>query len=109
MVGFQPAGNNPFLGNYAGSYAGGQSGTWAATINVDGMISATATGGFVGNGSVNAAGTATIALDGTGASQGFTITFSGAFALQSNGTMTGSGTWTSSSGLTGTWAGARIN
>ena len=109
VVGFQPAGNNPFMGNYAGSYAGGQSGTWAATISVDSTISATATGGFVGTGSVNSAGTATIALDGTGASQGFTITFSGAFALQSNGTMTGSGTWTSSSGLTGTWAGARLN
>ena len=109
VVGFQPAGNNPFMGNYAGSYAGGQSGTWAATISVDGTISATATGGFVGTGSVNSAGTATIALDGTGASQGFTITFSGTFALQSNGTMAGSGTWTSSSGLTGTWAGARIN
>lgn len=109
VVGFQPAGNNPFMGNYAGSYVGGQSGTWAATINVDGTITATATGGFVGTGSVNSAGTATIALDGTGASQGFTITFSGAFALQSNGTMTGSGTWTSSSGLTGTWSGTRIN
>ena len=108
VVGFQQS-NSPFAGNHAGTYVGGQSGTWAATISVDGVIAATATGGFVGTGSVNSVGTATIALGGTGASQGFTVTFSGAFALQANGTVTGSGTWTSSSGLTGTWAGVRIN
>ena len=110
VVGFQPAGNNPFMGSYVGSYAGGESGTWAATISVDSVISASATGDFIGTGSVNnSSGATTIALGGTGASQGFTTTFSGAFALQSNGTVTGSGTWTSNSGLTGTWTGTRIN
>ena len=101
--------DNQFAGLYNGTYSGGQSGTWTASINVDGAISASATGGFDGTGTVAFTGASTIPLQGTGTAQGFTITFGGTFTLLGTGGVAGSGTWTSSGGLSGTWSGARNN
>lgn len=98
--------DNQFAGSYRGSYGGGSSGTWAATVDTAGAIAASATGGFTGTGSVNFTGASTIPLNGSGSSQGFAITFGGNFTLASNGTsVSAAGTWSSSSGQTGTWSG----
>lgn len=98
--------DNQFAGSYSGTYGGGSSGTWAATVDTAGAIAASATGGFTGTGTVNFTGASTIPLAGSGSSQGFAITFGGNFSLASNGTsVSAAGTWSSSSGLTGTWLG----
>lgn len=98
--------DNQFAGNYSGTFSGGSAGTWLATVGADGAIDATASGGFAGRGAVTFTGQSNIPLAGTGASQGFTVTFAGSFTLQGNGTsVTGAGTWSSSSGQTGTWIG----
>lgn len=102
--------DSQFNGSYAGTYAGNSSGTWNATVNVDGAISATATGPFAGTGSVTFGGVSTIPLTGSGASQGFVITFGGNFTLVGSGPgVSAAGTWTSSSGQTGTWNGGKTN
>lgn len=97
---------NQFAGNYRGSYVGGSTGTWTATVDTAGAIAAVATGGFTGTGSVNFNGASTIPLNGSGSSQGFAITFGGNFTLAPNGTsVSAAGSWSSSSGQTGTWSG----
>ena len=102
--------DSQFNGSYAGTYAGNSSGTWNATVSVDGAISATATGPFAGTGSVTFGGVSTIPLTGSGASQGFVITFGGNFTLVGSGPgVSAAGTWTSSSGQTGTWNGSKTN
>ena len=102
--------DNQFAGNYTGSYAGGSSGTWNATVKVDGSLSATATGPFAGTGSVTFGGASTIPLTGSGTSQGFAITFAGNFSLVGSGPgVSAAGNWSSSSGLTGTWVGNKID
>ena len=98
--------DNQFAGNYSGIYGGGSTGTWTATVDTAGTIAAAATGGFTGTGSVTFTGASTIPLNGSGTSQGFAITFGGNFTLASNGTsVSAAGTWSSSSGQTGTWSG----
>ena len=98
--------DNQFAGNYSGIYGGGSTGTWTSTVDTTGAIAAAATGGFTGTGSVNFTGASPIPLNGSGSSQGFTITFGGNFTLASNGTsVSAAGTWSSSSGQTGTWSG----
>jgi hypothetical protein len=102
--------NNQFEGAYAGTYTSPNpafSGTWNATINADGSLTATATGGFTGSGGVGFAGGANISLGGSGTTPGATIAFAGSFNLVGNG-VTGSGTWSSNFGDTGTWAGSRV-
>ena len=102
--------DSQFNGTYAGTYAGASSGTWNATVNVDGAISATATGPFAGTGSVTFGGVSTIPLKGSGTSQGFDINFGGNFTLVGGGPgVSAAGTWSSSSGQTGTWNGSKIN
>ena len=102
--------DNQFAGNYAGTYAGTSTGTWNASVNVDGSLSATATGPFAGTGSVTFGGASTIPLAGTGTSQGFAITFAGNFTLVGSGPgVSAAGSWTSSSGERGTWVGSKIN
>ena len=102
--------DSQFNGSYAGTYAGNSSGTWNATVNVDGAISATATGPFAGTGSVTFGGVSTIPLTGSGTSQGFDITFGGNFTLVGGGPgVSAAGTWSSSSGQTGTWNGSKTN
>lgn len=98
--------DNQFAGNYSGSYLGGSTGNWTATVDTAGAIVAAATGGFTGTGSVSFTGASTIPLNGSGTSQGFAITFGGNFTLASNGTSVSAlGTWNSSSGQSGTWSG----
>jgi hypothetical protein len=98
--------NSQFAGTYSGTFSGGSSGNWNATVDTAGAISATASGGFVGQGSVSFNGTSNIPLAGTGTSQGFSVTFNGNFALQGNNTtVLANGTWNSSSGQTGSWTG----
>jgi hypothetical protein len=99
--------DNQFSGSYSGTYNGNQSGSWSATVDSDGLISATATGGFQGSGTVSFTGATTIPLLGTGTADGFRIVFNGNFSLQSDGVVVGSGNWTSTSGYTGTWLGSR--
>jgi hypothetical protein len=82
--------DSQFGGSYAGTYAGGSGGSWDATVNVDGAISATATGPFAGTGSVAYGGATTIARGGRHG-------------------VSAAGTWSSSSGQAGTWVGSKIN
>ena len=97
-------------GNYAGTYSGGSSGSWNAKVDVDGSLSATATGPFSGIGSVTYSGASTIPLRGTGSAQGFVITFGGTFTLLGGGPdVSAAGAWSSSSGQTGSWVGNKID
>ena len=89
---------------------GTSTGTWNASVNVDGSLSATATGPFAGTGSVTFGGASTIPLAGSGVSQGFAITFAGNFTLVGSGPgVSAAGSWTSSSGERGTWVGSKTN
>lgn len=102
--------DSQFAGNYAGTYGTVSSGSWNATVTVDGAISATATGPFTGTGSVAFGGATTIPLTGTGTAQGFAINFGGTFSLVGGGPgVSATGTWSSSSGQMGTWVGSKLN
>jgi hypothetical protein len=118
-----PAANTHFAGKYSGTYAatagGTASGTWTATVDSSGRITATGkiqgvtfteTGVIVGPDSKatsNAISNVTIAGRMT------TIHWPGIWVLSSNCGVAGcmdtvSGTWTSSTGESGTWTGVRI-
>jgi major membrane immunogen (membrane-anchored lipoprotein) len=104
--GFTP---NPFAGNYSGTYAGDDTGTWTAVISEDGDVAATfdgnTAGQFVGDGQVAHSGNVTLTA-GQGSGAGWTATWIGRFETV-NGVTTGSGTWSSTSGDEGTWEGTR--
>jgi hypothetical protein len=117
-----PAGNTHFVGPYSGTYAatagGTDSGTWTATVDSSGRITATGTiqgvtftetGVIVGpdsNATSNAISTVTVGGRTT------TIHWPGIWVLSSDCGVAGcfntvSGTWTSSTGESGTWTGVR--
>jgi hypothetical protein len=105
-------GVNAFAGNWSGTYSGMESGTWTAVIKNDGKVSATAQSPSVGKvtltGTVSLSGLGTLSGSGTGVGGPFTITWKGTFYMQGNNAV-GSGTWTSSSGLSGDWSGQRVS
>jgi len=93
-----------YQGNWAGSYTGGDNGTWSATIDSDGNVSGSATSNVFSQ---------TYNLEGTVSSEGvFTATVGSA---TSGATFTGNidgdnvtGTWiNSSAGLSGNWSGVK--
>ena len=93
-------------GKYRGSYSGAESGTTECTIDNKGNLTATgnspSAGAFMGSGKVDGSGSASFAA-GAGTAGQFSVTFSGKFTSTS-GVRAGQGTWTSSSGFTGTWS-----
>jgi len=101
---------NPFAGNYSGTYTGMEAGTWTAVFGTDGEVSATihspALGTFSGSGTITSTGALSLTTTGSGAAAGVTITWQGSF--QTQGAVTsGTGTWQSSDGLSGTWSGQK--
>jgi streptogramin lyase len=99
---------NPFSGNYSGTYAGSENGTWTASVNGDGTMTlnivSPSAGPFSGSGDVSQSGDVNAT---TGSVSGLgTLTFTGKLHLQGSGA-TGSGTWASSSGYSGTWSGTK--
>lgn len=104
--------NSQFAGSYRGTYSGtgGTSGNWQAVIDMSGNVVANA-GPFTANTTLLSPfmGASTIPLSGSGTFAGVTITFTGNFVLQPDPTtVDASGTWTSSTGQNGTWAGANV-
>ncbi len=105
------SGDNPFAGSYSGSYAGYENGTWTASVSSDGTITLSvispSVGAFSGSGTVSPSGDSLVATSGRAGAVDFTITWTGKFVQQGGGA-TGSGTWVSTSGASGTWSGARL-
>ncbi|MBV9851287.1 MAG: hypothetical protein JO250_16580 [Armatimonadetes bacterium] len=104
--------NSIWAGNYSGAYSGAESGTWSGTVGTDGVLNATAAtsaGPFVGSATIGGAGQTTIGFSGSGAAGQFAITFTGMFAYEGAGSIQGSGSWSSSSGESGSWQGQGSN
>ena len=102
------AGPVPWDGAYSGTYTGSEQGTFTFRIGTNGSITATANSPSVGTfpltGTVTASGN--VSIGGSGIGGGYTITYTGTLVGEKPD-ITGSGTWTSTSGYTGTWSGAR--
>ena len=101
---------NPFAGSYSGSYAGSESGSWTASVSRDGTVLLSvvspSAGIFSGLGSISQSGDTVVTTGGHASGTDFTVTWTGKFLQQGAGA-TGSGTWVSTSGGSGTWIGAR--
>ena len=101
---------SPFAGNYAGTYTGSEYGTWTAVCSTNGIMSASihspSVGNFTGQGTIKLNGEFEMETSGSGNAGPYHITWNGTFSIQ-NGQATGSGTWSSDSGFTGTWTGGR--
>jgi hypothetical protein len=105
------SGDNPFAGSYSGSYAGYENGTWTGSVSSDGTMTVSvispSVGAFSGSGTMSPSGDSLVATSGRAGGVDFTITWTGKFVQQGGGA-TGSGTWMSTSGASGTWSGARL-
>jgi murein DD-endopeptidase MepM/ murein hydrolase activator NlpD len=103
--------SNAFDGDWSGTYGGGEAGTWVANIQTDGTVSGTAQSPSCGqvtlSGRLTLTGMGQIEGSGSGACRQFRVTWTGTFYTRS-GQFVGSGSWTSTSGLSGTWQGTRI-
>jgi hypothetical protein len=104
--------DNPFAGSYSGSYAGYENGTWTASVSSDGTLTLSvlspSVGAFSGSGTMSPSGDSLVATSGRAGGVDFTITWTGKFVQGGpSGGATGSGTWVSTSGASGTWTGAR--
>ena len=104
-------GPNPFAGNYTGTYGGGSSGTWTATIAPDGGVTLhvvpspiSGIAAFNGTGHVTRVGAANLSGSGGAVGSEFTMTWIGAF-VQSGAAIHGAGTWTTNTSEVGTWSG----
>ena len=98
-------------GNYGGTYTGDEDGFWVGTALADGSFSALANGPgctMEGSGVLAGHGLGSFSATtvGTGACSDVTVTWDGEFSANQWGVF-GSGTWSSSSGLSGTWDGGR--
>jgi hypothetical protein len=104
------ADSNPLAGDWSGTYSGGEAGTWVATIRPDGTVSARADSPSCGavtlTGRVTQTGKATFEGAGSGLCSQYRITWTGSFYTR-GGQWVGSGTWSSTSGLSGVWSGAK--
>jgi len=104
------ADSNPLAGDWSGTYSGGEAGTWVATIRPDGTVSARADSPSCGavtlTGRVTQTGKATFGGAGSGLCSQYRITWTGSFYTR-GGQWVGSGTWSSTSGLSGVWSGAK--
>jgi hypothetical protein len=102
---------SPFAGNYSGFYVGGDQGTWTASVAGDGTavlsVSSVSAGSFTGGGAISQSGDFNASTSGRASGVGFTVTWQGKFQQQDSGS-TGSGTWTSTAGSSGTWSGMRL-
>jgi hypothetical protein len=98
-------------GSYSGTYTGDENGTWTGTVDNAGAMTVEALspscGVFSGSGSVSACGGFSAVTNGSGACSAFFITWDGAFVAGGGG-VSGSGSWVSSSGFSGSWTGGRI-
>ncbi len=105
------SGDNPFAGSYSGSYAGSENGSWTATVSRDGTISLSvvspSVGGFSGIGTLSPTGESQVTTVGHASGTDFSVTWTGRFVQQGVGA-TGSGTWVSTTGSSGTWSGAKL-
>jgi hypothetical protein len=105
------SGDNPFAGSYSGSYAGSENGTWTASVSSSGAITLSvispSAGAFSGSGTVSPSGDSLVATSGRAGGVDFTVTWTGKFVQQGGGA-TGSGTWVSTNGGSGTWSGSRL-
>jgi hypothetical protein len=103
LVQIQPQGITPLVGNYNGSYAGNESGTFTMTVASDGSVTGTVTQGSVTfplQGSVAVSGLVNFAGSGSAGSATWTGTF---FFVPGSSVTQGIGTWKNAS-ETGTWA-----
>ncbi|HEX7615907.1 MAG TPA: hypothetical protein VF554_11610 [Thermoanaerobaculia bacterium] len=102
--------DNPFAGSYSGSYAGYENGTWTASVSSEGTLTLSvispSVGAFSGSGTMSPSGDSLVATSGRAGGVDFTITWTGKFQLAGTAA-TGSGTWVSTAGASGTWTGAR--
>lgn len=93
-------------GSYSGTYAGLEVGTWTGTIGNDRSMSITvnssSVGTFTTTGTVETNGAISFRVT----AGGFVINWQGQFTA-SGGGVTGNGTWSSTSGTSGTWTGSR--
>lgn len=99
-----------FAGSYSGTYSGDASGTWTAEFKNNGSVTATVIdpeiGTFKGLGSIKPNGEFSFSTSGAGLKEVSVITWEGKFTIEGD-TVTGSGTWKSSTGVGGTWEGKR--
>lgn len=102
--------DNPFAGSYSGTYSGSENGTWTASVSSDGTMTGSAispsVGAFSGSGTMSPTGNSLVTTSGHASGTDFSITWTGIFVLQAGG-VTGSGTWVSTAGTSGTWSGTR--
>jgi hypothetical protein len=105
---------NSFAGTYSGDYkttgiATGNGG-WTATVDSSGNIKVTVPSpGFVtlnGSGGVDSTGAENATTQGQGGNGAFTGNWTGKFVTTGGGT-TCSGTWTTTTGYSGTWEGSK--
>lgn len=105
------SGDNPFAGSYSGTYSGTENGTWTASVSSSGAITLSVINPsvvtFSGSGTVSPSGDSLVATSGHAGGVDFTITWTGNFVQQGGGA-TGSGTWVSTTGASGTWSGSRL-
>lgn len=100
---------SPYAGQYEGTFAGDQAGTWTATVSTSGKVDLTIVldgDSYDGSGNIGRSGTAHLVTSGTGTGGFFTATWDGAF-VQDGDSITGSGTWSDDWDQTGTWEGQR--
>lgn len=102
---------NPFAGDYSGTYKGSESGIWTGTVASDGAMNVIAISPSVGifrlSGTVSFDGDMTADTSGSGTLGNLTDWWEGSFHMDGSD-VSGSGSWTSSSGYWGTWTGARL-
>jgi hypothetical protein len=99
-----------WVGSYSGTYTGSEDGSWRATVNSDATMEVQATspscGLFSGIGTISACGSVSVTTVGGGSCSEFSVTWDGTFSSD-GATISGSGTWASSSGYSGTWTGGK--
>lgn len=95
-------------GAYCGRLAGAYSGSWHAVVDRHGYVAVTGPQGFNGLGVYARSEDDRGTLRGSGSVQDTMFTFEGTIGPDPGGTgLRASGTWTSTSGQSGTWAGLR--
>jgi hypothetical protein len=94
---------NPFAGTYVGTYSGSESGSIEATVATSGRLSGQAQSPTCGLMPVTGTVKPTGDVSASARCGQWTISYTGLFT-ESGGVKSGSGTWRSSSGYSGTWS-----
>ena len=93
--------NSQFTGSWTGTYSGGDSGIWAATISLNGAVNGSSTNANGDNQTLSGSVTNSGSFSATVGTGSLGSNFVGQFSRNS-----GNGTWSNSAaGLTGTWEG----